>query len=78
MATLTDFVVALIQSTLELVVNFATVATSDIVSPVIILVGNLFIIAAVGALIYVVLGALVAELGIGTTPGQRGTPRPRE
>ncbi|KAB1193164.1 MULTISPECIES: hypothetical protein [Haloferax] len=78
MPTLTDFVIALLQSVVELVVNFADVALSDPLSPIIILVGNLFILGAVGAFAYVVLGALAAELGIGVTPGSRGEPARRE
>ncbi|ELZ81854.1 hypothetical protein C453_17599 [Haloferax elongans ATCC BAA-1513] len=71
MATLTDFIVALLQSVVELLVNFSSVALNDPLSPILVIFGNLFIIAAVGALAYVVLGALGAELGLGTTPGSR-------
>ncbi|ELZ79516.1 hypothetical protein KU306_02835 [Haloferax larsenii] len=71
MATLTDFIVALLQSVVELLVNFSSVALNDPLSPILVVFGNLFILAAVGALAYVVLGALGAELGFGTTPGSR-------
>jgi hypothetical protein len=78
MATLTDFVIALVQSIIELVVTFIDVALSDPLSTVAFVFGNLFILGAVGVFAYLVLGALVAEIGIGVTPGSRGEPAQRE
>ncbi|WP_416840264.1 hypothetical protein [Haloferax sp. DFSO52] len=78
MPTLTDFVIALIQSVVELVFSFLDVALSDPLSPFLMLVGSAFIVVSVGAFAYVTLGALAAELGIGVTPGSRGTPSQRE
>ncbi|AFK19723.1 hypothetical protein E6P09_01540 [Haloferax mediterranei ATCC 33500] len=78
MATLTDFVVALIQSVLELVVTFADVALSDPLSTINFVFGNLFILASVGAFAYLVLGALGAEIGIGATARSRSMPPQQE
>ncbi|KAB1198047.1 MULTISPECIES: hypothetical protein [Haloferax] len=78
MPTLTDFVIALLQSVVELVINFVDVALNDPLSPLLMLVGGAFIVLSVGMFTYVTLGALAAELGIGVTPGSRGTPSQRE
>ena len=78
MATLTDFVIALLQSVVELVFNFVDVALNDPLSPVLILFGGAFIVLSVGLFTYLTLGALAAELGIGVTPGSRGEPAQRE
>ncbi|ELZ56669.1 MULTISPECIES: hypothetical protein [unclassified Haloferax] len=78
MATLTDFVIAILQSLIELVFNFASVATSDILSPFLILTGGAVMVVSVGAFAYVALGALGAELGIIGVGSSSGRPPQRE
>ncbi|WP_148414809.1 hypothetical protein [Haloferax sp. KTX1] len=78
MATLTDFVIAILQSLVELVFNFASVATSDILSPVLILTGGAVMAVSVGAFAYVTLGAIGAELGIIGIGSSTGRPQQRE
>lgn len=78
MATLTDFVIALLTSVLELVVTFADVALSDPLTTVSFLFGNVFILLAVGAFAYVTLGAIGAELGIIGVGSSNGRPPQRE
>ncbi|CQR48870.1 MULTISPECIES: hypothetical protein [Haloferax] len=78
MATLTDFVIAVLQSLVELVFNFASVATSDILSPFLILTGGAVMAVSVGAFAYVTLGALGAELGIIGVGSSTGKPPQRE
>ncbi|ELZ65183.1 hypothetical protein C5B91_07995 [Haloferax sp. Atlit-10N] len=78
MATLTDFVIALLTSVLELVVTFADVALSDPLSTVSFLFGNVFILFAVGMFAYLALGAIGAELGIIGVGSSTGRPPQRE
>ncbi|MFC7202744.1 hypothetical protein ACFQJC_04405 [Haloferax namakaokahaiae] len=78
MATFTDFLVALVQSIIDLTVAFADVALSDPLSTISFLFGNLFIIASVGALVYLVLGALVSELVVTTGADRRSQRKPAQ
>lgn len=76
MATFTEFLVALVQSIIDLTVAFTDVALSDPLSTVSFLFGNIFILVSVGVFAYLVLGALVSELGISTTSGRQSQRRP--
>jgi hypothetical protein len=72
MVTVTDFVVRLGESVVELIVVFLRdVALADPLSFVLFLLGGLFVTASVGAFGVLALGALARELGGPSTTGGR-------
>ncbi|WP_410766480.1 hypothetical protein [Haloferax sp. DFSO60] len=78
MATFTEFLVALVQSVIELTVTFADVALSDPLSTISFLFGNIFIIVSVGVFGYLVLGALISEFVTTSGAGRRSQRRPAQ
>jgi hypothetical protein len=77
MVTVTDFLVRLAESVVELVVVFLRdVALADPLSFVLFALGGLFVTASVGALGFLALGALAREIGGPSSSGGRTVDSP--
>lgn len=63
MATLQEFLTQVVQSIFEMGPRFEPVATQDPLSAISMVMGALFVLAAMGALGYLTLGAVVELLG---------------
>jgi hypothetical protein len=74
MVTVTDFLVRLVTSAIELVITFATeVAFNDPLTFVSFLFGTIFVVGASAVFGYVVVGAVANELGLQLPSPGRGT-----